>query len=663
MTRFLTACSAVALAFTAFGFAPLNVAATPAIPTLDHVFVIVMENHSYGEIIGSGAAPYINGLLGQSALATNYVAVSHPSLPNYLALSGASTFNITSDCTTCWVNASNLGDRVESAGKSWKGHMESMPSTCFVGDSYPYVQKHDPFIYFNNIRTNTSRCQSHVVPYTQLGTDLKSASTTPSFGWITPNMCNDMHDCSVAQGDVWLEQQVPAILNSAAFKTQKSLLAITWDEDDGSASNQVPLLLLGNGVQPNHASAVAYNHYGLLHTIESSLGLATLNSTDAGAATLNDLFSASAPSCTLTITTLQSQSTADFTAAVSDTCAASVFHIGQFNQTLNQGWFSGTDVPATTSNGVWTGTASLHGYPGTTYLLKTRATSGGATGSWTSSATTSVASTATFSRPFKGIYTIDAYGGVSADASAPLATSAYWGGWAIAKAGRALPGSFPQSGAVLDAYGGLHTYGAPFSISGAPYWKGWSIARDFAFLPGGTGGYVLDAFGGLHPFAINGNALPPAVTGASYWGGLDVARKVVIFSDGTGGFVMDAFGGLHPFGIGGPRPAVPTGAPYWSGWQIARDVVLIPGTHAGYVLDGYGGLHPFSGAPKLTSSAYWGGWDIARGLWLLPGSSLSAGGGYLLDGYGGVHQFGNAAALSNSAYFPGHDIARNLAGY
>src|SRR5713101_5045557 len=98
------------------------------VPSYDHVFTIVMENHSYSEIIGSSAAPYINSLTASGALASTYYAVTHPSLPNYLASTGTSTFNIASDCTTCWVNAANIADRVESAGKSWKAYMESMPS-------------------------------------------------------------------------------------------------------------------------------------------------------------------------------------------------------------------------------------------------------------------------------------------------------------------------------------------------------------------------------------------------------------------------------------------------------------------------------------------------------------------------------------------------------
>ena len=249
-----------------------------------------MENKAYGQIIGSSSAPYINGLLPAGGLGTNYYAVSHPSLPNYLSLVGGSTYGITSDCTTCWISASNIADNVEAASKSWRAYEESMPSPCFVGDSYPYVQKHDPFIYFNDIRTNASRCQSHVVPFSQLGADLSSTSTTPNYAFITPNSCNDMHDCSISTGDAWLSQHVPQIVSSPAFTSQRSLLVLLWDEDDYTGTNQVPLIVVGSGVSANFRSTASYNHYSTLRTIESSLALPTLTSNDGSAATIADFF-------------------------------------------------------------------------------------------------------------------------------------------------------------------------------------------------------------------------------------------------------------------------------------------------------------------------------------------------------------------------------------
>ena len=268
-------------------------AAVTTVPAFDHVFVVVMENHSYGEIVGSTSAPYINSLVASGTLATSYYAITHPSLPNYLALTGASTFGVTSDCTTCWVSAASIADRLESAGKTWKGYMDSMPSACFVGDSSPYAQKHDPFIYFNAIRTNTARCSSHVVPYSQLATDLRSTATTPSFSFITPNMCNDMHDCSVATGDAWLKQEMTKLLASPAFTTQRSLLAITFDEDDSSASNRVPFIAVGSGVKAGYKSSATYNHYSFLRTVEAALGLSTVASADAAATAMTDLFGTS----------------------------------------------------------------------------------------------------------------------------------------------------------------------------------------------------------------------------------------------------------------------------------------------------------------------------------------------------------------------------------
>src|SRR5437016_3914372 len=278
-------------------------------PPFAHVVVVVMENTSAPSIIGNTSqASYINSLAGQYAYASNDFAVSHPSLPNYLALTGASTFGITSDCSpaACPVNATNLMDRIESSGRSWKGYMESMPTSCATTDAYPYAVKHNPFVYYNDIRTNASRCQSHVVPFTQLSTDLRSASTTPSYSWITPNMCNDMHDCSIATGDAWLRTQIPAILGSPAFTTQNSVLLLTWDEDDSSGNNRVDLVVAGPNTVRGQVSSVAYNHYSILSTVESAWGLAALNANDSSATTLASFFGASTPSTSCSGATIAS---------------------------------------------------------------------------------------------------------------------------------------------------------------------------------------------------------------------------------------------------------------------------------------------------------------------------------------------------------------------
>ena len=272
-------------------------------------------------------------------------------------------------------------------------------------------------------------------------------------------------------------------------------------------------------------------------------------------------------------------------------------------------------------------------------------------------------------RPFKGMYTLDGWGGIDPDDSVSISATAYWPGWSIARAARAKPGaSSPQAGFVLDGYGGLHPFGTPApaetsGTSAAHYW-GFDIGRDLAFMPDGGGGFVLDGYGGLHGFGVGGAAAPNPTPGYSYFG-FDVAIKVVVGSDGKGGYVLDAYGGLHPFGINGnAAPAAVQNTGYWN-WRAAQDIALVPGQSGGYqgfVLDKFGGLHPFIASglalPAVPTTSYFG-FNIARGLLFLSGSSSA---GYTLDGYGATHPFGGAPTIVNFPYWPGKDVAKNLFG-
>jgi acid phosphatase len=234
-----------------------------------------MENKDYSEIVSSKNAPYLNSLISQYSIADNYFALTHPSLPNYIAFLGGSTFGITSDCTDCYVNAKNLVDQLQNAHKTWKAYMESMPSSCFISNSGEYAQKHDPFIYFDDIRTNASRC-GNIVPYSNLAKDFQSTTTIPDFFFITPNLCNDMHNCPVSTGDTWLANNVPAILKSPAFTKQNSLLVITGDEGETSSDNKIMTIFVGSAAKKSFVSHSKYTHYSLLKTIEDIWGLPSL---------------------------------------------------------------------------------------------------------------------------------------------------------------------------------------------------------------------------------------------------------------------------------------------------------------------------------------------------------------------------------------------------
>ncbi|HET9780441.1 MAG TPA: glycosyl hydrolase family 18 protein, partial [Candidatus Dormibacteraeota bacterium] len=301
-------------------------------------------------------------------------------------------------------------------------------------------------------------------------------------------------------------------------------------------------------------------------------------------------------SCPATATAPTTASTTEFTLSLSaGSCAVSRFDLQQMDTTVPSTWSTLKTVPASAS----TATAVADGFPNHQYTFRVRAHStAGVVSAWFN-VTVQVSATATKSRAWSGLYTLDGFGGAQLNDSPPLSDSAYWPGWSIARAAKALPGATaPQSGLVLDGYGGLHSYGAPaVSESGtqASHRWGFDIARDFAFLPDGTGGFVLDGYGGLHGFRVNGSTAPLVAVGGPYWGGWDIARKVVIWPDGTGGYVLDGYGGVHAFGINAAAPA--WGAEgklavtsYWN-WNIARDIVLVAGNggHSGYVLDGYGG--------------------------------------------------------------------------
>lgn len=272
--------------YSTFGTLPHPaVAADPAapVPAFKHIFVIVLENHTYDQVIGNRAAPYLNTLAKQYGLATQYYGVAHPSLPNYLALTGGDTFGITKDCIDCFVDQPNLADQIEAHGRSWKAYMESMPSPCFVGDAPPlYRQKHNPFIYYDGIRNDPARC-GQIVPLTALADDLK-ANTLPDFSWITPNMCNDGHDCEIGATNTWLETWIPAILESPAWRDDGALF-ITFDEgesgDDGGCcqyarGGQIATLVISPLARPGYRSTIGYTHYALLRTIEAAWQLPPL---------------------------------------------------------------------------------------------------------------------------------------------------------------------------------------------------------------------------------------------------------------------------------------------------------------------------------------------------------------------------------------------------
>lgn len=256
----------------AAGFVAGPGADRPAQPP--RIAIVVLENHGYGEVVGSPEMPFFNGLAKRGALATRYRAITHPSLPNYLAMVGGSTFGIERTCTECTARGSNLALQLSRAGISWRAYFEDMPEACFAGaESGRYAKRHNPFMYFPSISTHLERC-ANVVPAPRLDADLRRGSL-PAFAWIGPDVCHDAHDCSLAVADRWLSRLVPRV---TAKLGRNGFLAVVFDEDAGGSRDggHVPAVLVGPRVVPGKRLTAALDHYSLLATVEDAFGLPRL---------------------------------------------------------------------------------------------------------------------------------------------------------------------------------------------------------------------------------------------------------------------------------------------------------------------------------------------------------------------------------------------------
>jgi phosphatidylinositol-3-phosphatase len=257
--------------------------------TIKHVIFIVLENHSYGAILGSSQAPYFNTLAKDCGVATNYHNITHPSLPNYIAMTSglplSSLQKFVADCvpsSTCDTSAKSIF----AEGETWKSYEESMPSNCYQANSGNYVARHNPAVYY----TTLSGCSSNDELYSHLASDLAD-NQLPAFSFITPNLIDDMHNGTVADGNSWMSRNLPTILNSSEYKNGSTVIFITFDEgsDVGSYANgencatntsdtscHLPTFVISPSTKVGARSGTLFNHYSLLGTAEQLLHLSKL---------------------------------------------------------------------------------------------------------------------------------------------------------------------------------------------------------------------------------------------------------------------------------------------------------------------------------------------------------------------------------------------------
>jgi phospholipase C len=236
-----------------------------------HVLVIVLENHSFSQVAHS--SPYLDALAERCGLATQYFAVTHPSLPNYLALTSGGTDGMSSDCTRCSTAAPSI---FEQLGSDWRSYLESMPVRGYRGAARgEYAKKHNPAAYYSRIvRTYAGNAVPLESPGGGLLADLRLGRLA-RFSLIVPNLCHDEHDCSLATGDAWLRRWVPRILVSHAYREAGTVLFVTYDE--GTAlDNRVYTVVVSPSTPPGRVVSTPFDHYSLLRTAEQLLGLRCL---------------------------------------------------------------------------------------------------------------------------------------------------------------------------------------------------------------------------------------------------------------------------------------------------------------------------------------------------------------------------------------------------
>jgi phospholipase C len=245
------------------------------LPPFRHVLVVVFENHERDQVLGSRDAPTFNALARRYATLSRYHGVAHPSLPNYLALVSGSTQGITDDCTSCTMSGPSLADSLEKAGRTWKTYAEGLARPGFAGPaSYRYAKKHDPLMYWPSIAGDPRRA-ARIVPFPELATDA-AGNRLPDFALVVPDMCNSMHDCSVATGDAWLRTQIAPLLAKPALA--RSVVFVIFDEgsSDRSGGGEIAAFAAGPAVRAHARYEQPLSHYGLLRTIEDAWGLPRL---------------------------------------------------------------------------------------------------------------------------------------------------------------------------------------------------------------------------------------------------------------------------------------------------------------------------------------------------------------------------------------------------
>ena len=248
-----------------------------SVPLMGHVIVVVEENTDYSSVIGSSSMPYLNGLAQQYALATQYYAVTHPSIGNYFMMTVGKIIT-NDDSYSTVVTDDNIVRHLIAAGKTWKSYAEDLPSVGYTGgDVGNYARKHNVIALLSDV-VNDSAQRNNLVPFTQFATDL-AGGHLPAYSFVAPNLCNDAHDCSLATADQWLQTNIDPLVKNATFQ-QDGLLVIVFDEagsDNTNGGGHVPCVIVSPKAKRGYEGAGVYEHQSLLRLTAEALGVTPPN--------------------------------------------------------------------------------------------------------------------------------------------------------------------------------------------------------------------------------------------------------------------------------------------------------------------------------------------------------------------------------------------------
>lgn len=245
-----------------------------AAPTFAHVLLLLEENHSYSDVIGNSAMPYLNGLAQQYGLAAQYYANAHPSLPNYFMLTVGVT-ETNSDSFSGVVSDDNVVRELVKAGKSWKCYAEALPSPGYLGgDAGSYLRHHNPFTYFSDVQNDPTQA-ANIVPFSQFATDLAN-NALPQYSFIVPDMMDDAHTGTLAQADSWLQENIAPLISNANFQSS-GLLIIVFDEsettDTAYGGGHIPAVIVSSQAKKGYVSQTLFQHQSTLRLTLAASGV------------------------------------------------------------------------------------------------------------------------------------------------------------------------------------------------------------------------------------------------------------------------------------------------------------------------------------------------------------------------------------------------------